>query len=72
MDFSAGALLAGLFVSTVGFGIFLYGKKLKRMPHVAGGIALMAGPYVLPGALWILLFGGAVGAGIWFASRAGW
>lgn len=38
MDFSASALLAGLFVSALGAGIFIYGKKTaKFMPLAAGG-----------------------------------
>lgn len=72
MSPSAAALFASLVVSTVGMGLFLYGKKLHRMPQVAGGLALMVGPYFLPGALWILAFGAAVVAGVWTASRAGW
>lgn len=70
MDLSTGALLASLAVNALGLGLFLYGKKLRRIPQAAGGILLMAGPYFLPGALWILLFGAAVTAGVWFAARA--
>jgi hypothetical protein len=69
---SAAALFASLVVSTVGMGLFMYGKKLHRMPQVAGGLVLMVGPYFLPGAFSILGFGAAVVAGVWTASRAGW
>jgi len=69
---SASALFASLLVSTIGMGLFMYGKKLRRMPQMAGGLVLMVGPYFLHGALWILLFGAAISAGVWTASRAGW
>jgi len=69
---SAPALFASLLVSTVGVGLFMYGKKLRRTPQAAGGIVLMVGPYFFHGALWILVFGAVVTAGVWTASRAGW
>lgn len=72
VDFSAPALFSSLVVSTVGMGLFLYGKKLHRLPQIAGGLVLMVGPYFLPGAIWILGFGVAVTAGVWTATRAGW
>jgi len=71
VDFSASGLFASLFVSTIGMGLFMYGKKLRRLPQMGGGIVLMAGPYFLSGWIWILLFGAAVTAGVWTASRAG-
>jgi hypothetical protein len=38
MDFSMSALFAGMMVSAIGTGIFIYGKKAaKFMPLVAGG-----------------------------------
>lgn len=72
MNATAGTLFASLAVSTVGMGLFMYGKKMRRMPQIAGGLLLMVGPYLLPSAPWTLLFGGAVVAGVWTASRAGW
>jgi len=72
VEFTAPVLFATLLVSAVGMGLFLYGKKLHRLPQAAGGIVLMVGPYFLHGALWILLFGAAVSAGVWTASRVGW
>jgi hypothetical protein len=68
---SAIALFASLLVSTAGFGLFIYGKKQRRGPHLAAGIALMGGPYLFSGTVWILTFGVAVVAATFAAARAG-
>ena len=44
IEFTAGWMLAGLLVSTVGFGLFLYGKKQTRFPQLIAGIAMMVYP----------------------------
>lgn len=45
------ALLMAMFVSTVGFGIFWYGRKQKRVPQLGVGLLMMVVPYFLPTAL---------------------
>lgn len=42
---SANVLLASLVVGSAGFGFFLYGKRQRRVPHLAVGLALMVFPY---------------------------
>lgn len=71
MSDSAIALFASLLLSTVGVGLFIYGRKQRRGPHFAAGIALMGGPYFFSGAVWILTFGVAVVAATFAACRAG-
>ena len=44
-------LLVSMFVSTVGFGIFWYGRKQKRVPQLGVGLLMMVVPYFLPTAL---------------------
>jgi hypothetical protein len=68
---SAIALFASLLLSTVGLGLFIYGRKQRRGPHFAAGIVLMVGPYFFSGAIWILMFGAAVVAATFAAARAG-
>ena len=41
MDLSPGWLFASLAVSTVGLGLFLYGKKQTRLPQFLVGLALL-------------------------------
>lgn len=71
MDFSIGVILAGFLVSTVGFSLFLYGKKQARIPHLVAGGLMMFVPLAIQSALWISLTGIAATAGLWFAVREG-
>ena len=72
MDMSASSLFASLFVSTVGFAFFIYGKKQQRLPHLIGGIALMIFPYFVSRALPVVgIAAGIIGA-VWLAVQQGW
>ena len=71
MDLSIGHLIASLIVSTVGFSLFLFGRKQKRMPHLLGGILLMACPYFLASVVGIYCLGSATAGGVWYATRSG-
>jgi len=71
MDFSAGSLFASIVVSTVGFGIFQYGRKQRRVPQVAVGMALMGFPYFAAGPIAVYGIGVALVLGLWLATRAG-
>lgn len=71
MDIPTGTIVAGFLVSTVGFALFLYGKKQARLPQLVTGGLLMLLPFVLSGAAWMSIAGAASVAGMWFAVRAG-
>lgn len=72
LDLGIGGLMAGLVLSSIGFGLFLFGKKQRRAPQLAGGVLLMVLP-IAPCALWIeWLVGAAICGGVWLAARAGW
>jgi hypothetical protein len=47
MDFSfdMGWLFASLIVSSVGYILFHYGRKLRRAPQIVAGIAMLVYPY---------------------------
>jgi hypothetical protein len=55
VNFDLSSLVCGLIVSSVGFVLFQYGRKMSRAPHVAAGLALLVFPYFVPGVL--LMFG---------------
>lgn len=59
MDPKHAALFASLFIGTVGFAIFIYGKKQNRIPQVVAGLAMIAFPFFI-GSLWWMV-GIAVG-----------
>jgi hypothetical protein len=71
MDLSAGPLIASLLIGTIGFGLFLYGKKAQRMPQLVSGLALMVYPYFVPGLGWMIGVGVLVIAALLAAVRYG-
>lgn len=60
LDLSAGSLCASLLVSSVGTGLFLYGKKQVRMPQLLAGLLLMGDPVLVSDPLAMLGIGAAV------------
>ena len=71
MDSSFGGLLLSLVIGAVGVGLFLYGRKQGRLPHVVAGVLLGVYPYFVPNP-WITAgIAVAVLAGLWGAVRAG-
>ncbi len=53
MDLSAPFLIVGLVASTIGFSLFLYGKRQMRVPQVVTGLVLMVAPFVVHDPLWL-------------------
>jgi hypothetical protein len=72
MNIDASSLIAGLFVSSIGFVLFKYGKKMSRPPQMIGGLLLMVFPYFIPGVAWMLAVGGLICALIWAAVQQGY
>jgi hypothetical protein len=72
LDIDASSLIAGLFVSSVGFVLFSYGKKMSRPPQMVGGLLLMVFPYFVPGVVWMLAIGALLCGLIWVAVQRGY
>jgi branched-subunit amino acid transport protein len=72
MSFDPGALLASLLVSSVGLGVFLYGKKQQRAPQLVAGIVLMVYSYFVGSVLWTIVIGASVLAALWAIVRMGY
>ena len=72
MDFSAGAFLASIVVSGAGTVALVYGKRQRRMPHLAVGIIMIVFPYLLSSWLLILLIGALLLGLLYMAVRMGW
>lgn len=66
LNFNPYNLLAGLIFGTIGWGAFMYGKKLELWQPRAIGVAMMVYPYLI-GNAW-LLWGVGVGLMVllWF------
>lgn len=65
-------LLASIFVSLIGFAVFLYGKRMARAPHLAVGLVLMVYSYFLSGFWLITGIALVLLALLWVALRLGW
>ena len=71
MEIDGTQLVVSMFISLVGFALFMYGKKQKRAPQLLVGIVLMAYPYFVD-SLWIhAVVLALLGTGTWLALRAG-
>lgn len=63
-------LFAVLAASTVGFGVFTYGRKQLRVPQLVVGLTLMILPGFL-GTAWVWATLVLALGGLWIATRAG-
>jgi hypothetical protein len=54
LNLDAGSLIASFVVSSIGFVLFMYGKRMKRGPQLITGLILMIYPYFVPG-VWAML-----------------
>jgi hypothetical protein len=65
-------LLLSLIPSAIGFVLFVYGKKRGLTPHVVAGVLYMVYPIVATTVSSLIAGGVLIGAGLWYAIRAGW
>lgn len=72
MKIDATWLLLSLVISAVGMGLFIYGKKQSRIPHLVAGLILMIYTYVVTSALWMILIALAILAALFMLVRLGW
>ena len=72
MNFTPGYLFASMFVSTIGFGLFIYGKKQERIPQLAAGVVLAVFPMFVTGVALMIGIAVAILAGLTFLVRAGY
>jgi hypothetical protein len=71
VSFDPGYLFASLFVSSVGFVLFRYGKKQRRPPHTIVGIISMVFPYAVDSVPVMLAIGACLWALLYLATRFG-
>lgn len=71
MDFESSSLVASLIVSSIGFVVFAYGKRQRRVPQIVVGLLLMGFPYLVPGVLVMAIIAAVLLVGLWIAIRLG-
>ncbi len=64
-------LVASLLVSSVGFVMFVYGKKQHRPVQLGAGLLLLLLPFLLRDGVWLGLAGAVVTTMVWGAVKAG-
>jgi hypothetical protein len=69
---SAGWLIASLAISSAGFVLFSYGRKLVRPPQLVAGLAMLIYPYFIPSLIPMLVVAVVLVAALWLAVRLGW
>jgi len=71
MDLETSSLVASLIVSSIGFVVFVYGKRQQRVPQIVVGLVLMGYPYFVPGVVPVAIIAAVLLVGLWFAIRRG-
>ena len=69
MQFTSAWLVASLIVGTIGFAIFVYGKKQRQAPQLLAGIALMAISWLVTSPLWMSACAVLVIGALWYGTR---
>jgi hypothetical protein len=69
VDFTGEWLITSLIVGTIGFGIFVYGKKQRQAPQLLAGIALMAISWLVASPVWMSACAVAVIGALWAATK---
>jgi hypothetical protein len=64
-------LFATMVASTLGFGVFTYGRKQVRMPHIVVGVLLMIVPGFVDGTTTVWALTGASLGALWLGTRYG-
>ena len=72
LSLNTNTLLLSLLTGGVGTVLLVYGKKQQRWPHIAAGILLMVYPYFVESLVASLAIAAIIGAGLWWAVKAGW
>jgi len=47
MSFDGGSLVASFIVSGIGFVLFEYGRRMKRVPQIGVGLVMLIYPYFI-------------------------
>ncbi len=71
MDLDANAVFASLMIGVVGMGVFVYGKKQGRFPHMIAGVVLMAYPYFVSNVLLMAGIAMTLLVALWLFVRLG-
>jgi hypothetical protein len=69
--FTTAALIVALVISSVGLGLFSYGKKAARIPQLVAGLLLLVYPYFVTAVVPMIIVGLALLAAMALAIARG-
>jgi hypothetical protein len=72
MSFDATSLLVSLLISSIGFVLLSYGRKMSRPPQLIAGLLLLMYPYFVPSVTVMLAIAAVVLAALWLAVQRGY
>jgi hypothetical protein len=72
MNFDASSLIASFVVSSVGFVLFVYGKRMSRFPQLGVGLLLLIYPYFVSSVPLMLGIALVLVALLWLAVKRGY
>ncbi len=67
--FSPGLLISGLIIGTIGFAVFLYGKKTENFKCLGVGLVLCVYPYFVSSVLMLWLIAALCLAGLYVLAK---
>ena len=70
--FDPTVLFLAMVISSVGLGLFVYGKRQARLPQLAVGLALMVFPYFTHAPRVLVTVAGLLVLALVWAVRMGW
>ena len=71
LDLDPAYLVVSLVVSSVGFVMFMYGKKQHRPVQLGSGLLLLLMPFFVRDGLWLGVSGAVICAIVWGGVKAG-
>jgi hypothetical protein len=72
MNFDPTWLFASSILGTIGFALFIYGKKQSRLPQLVAGVLFMVYPYFLTSLVSLCGIGLLIGVALWWTIHLGW
>jgi hypothetical protein len=69
--FTTASLIASFIVSSIGFVLLAYGRKLARPPQLVVGLVLLVYPYFVPAVVPMVVIAAVLLAGLWVALQRG-
>jgi len=62
-------VLLSMLMSSIGAGLFIYGKKETRLPYMVAGAIYFLYPYLVRNLLLMVIIGASLGIGLWFTAK---